>query len=169
MKKVAIGKIVNTCGLKGEVKVLNLSDFSNERYKNNNVINVYNDEKGINERFTICSVRRKEKFIYLKFKEITSIDQAEVYKDSLLIIDGNLLKRKNSDTYYYFELIDMKVNFNDKEIGTISEISDNGRQDLIRVSKSDGISFLVPFLDEFIEKIDLENKKIFLKNIEGLL
>lgn len=169
MEKVAVGKIVNTCGLKGEVKVLNLSDFANERYRSNNIINVYSEEKGINESFTISSVRKKDKFIYLKFNEVNSIEEAEKYKECLLIIDGGLLRRINKDTFYYFELMHMEVYFDDKVIGKIIEISDNGRQDLIRVEKKDYNSFLVPFLDEFIEKIDLENKKIFLKNLEGLL
>ena len=168
MSKVLIGKIVNTCGLKGEVKVINSSDFINERYKKNNVLNIVNDSKNINENFTISSFRMKDKFIYLKFKEIDSIEKAETYKESLLLIDSEVLKKIDNDTFYHYELLDMEVYYKDELIGKISEISDNGPQDLIRVEKNKK-SFLVPFLDEFIENIDIENKRIILKNIEGLL
>ena len=64
MSKVLVGKIVNTCGLKGEVKVINSSDFTNERYKKGNVLNIINESKGIDEMFTISSFRQKDKFIY---------------------------------------------------------------------------------------------------------
>jgi len=168
VSKVLIGKIVNTCGLKGEVKVINSSDFINERYKKNNVLNIVNDSKNINENFTISSFRMKDKFIYLKFKEIDSIEKAETYKESLLLIDSEVLKKIDNDTFYHYELLDMEVYYKDELIGKISEISDNGPQDLIRVEKNKK-SFLVPFLDEFIENIDIENKRIILKNIEGLL
>lgn len=168
MNKVLIGKIVNTCGLKGEVKVINSSDFINERYKKNNVLNVVNESKNIDESFTISSFRMKDKFIYLKFKEIDSIEKAEVYKESLLMIDTDNLNKIDDDTFYHYELLNMEVYYKDALIGVVSEISDNGVQDLLRIEKNKK-GFLVPFLDEFIESIDVENKKIVLKNIEGLI
>lgn len=168
MSKVQIGKIVNTCGLKGEVKVINSSDFIKERYKKGNVLNVVNEEKCINELFTIAAFREKEKFIYLKFKEINTIEEAEKYKECLILIDSESLNQIDEDTFYHYQLLDMEAYFNNRLIGKISEISSNGRQDLLRIS-SDNKSFLVPFLDDFIEEISLEKKKIILKNIEGLL
>jgi len=168
VSKVQIGKIVNTCGLKGEVKVINSSDFIKERYKKGNVLNVVNEEKCINELFTIAAFREKEKFIYLKFKEINTIEEAEKYKECLILIDSESLNQIDEDTFYHYQLLDMEAYFNNRLIGKISEISSNGRQDLLRIS-SDNKSFLVPFLDDFIEEISLEKKKIILKNIEGLL
>lgn len=168
MSKVAVGKIVNTCGLKGEVKVINYSDFVKERYKKGNVFEVISEDNKINEKLTVSAVRSNNKFIYVKFKEIESIEKAQLYKESMLYINSEDLKKIDEDTFYYCELLDMEVYFNNKVIGVISEVSDNGVQDLIRVKKGDK-SFLVPFLDDFIESIDVENKKIVLKNIEGIL
>ena len=168
MSKVAVGKIVNTCGLKGEVKVINYSDFVKERYKKGNVFEVVSEDNKINEKLTINAVRSNNKFIYVKFKEIESIEKAQLYKESMLYINSEDLKRINDDTFYHCELLDMEVYYNNKVIGVISEVSDNGVQDLIRVKEGDK-SFLVPFLDDFIESIDVENKKIVLKNIEGIL
>lgn len=168
MEKVAIGKIVNTCGLKGEVKVINYSDFVKERYKKGNVVRVVNDNSKIDEELTVSSVRSSDKFLYVKFKEIETIEKAETYKESMLYVDVNELSATDEDTFYHYELLDMEVYFNDDLIGKISEISDNGRQDLIRIDNK-GKSFLVPFIDDFIENIDVKGKKIVLKNIEGLL
>lgn len=168
MEKVAIGKIVNTCGLKGEVKVINYSDFVKERYKKGNIVKVINDNNKIDEELTVSSVRSSDKFLYVKFKEIESIEKAETYKESILYVDVNELSETDENTFYHYELLNMEVYFNDSLIGKISEISDNGRQDLIRVEDKNK-SFLVPFIDDFIDSIDVSSKKIILKNIEGLL
>ena len=84
------------------------------------------------------------------------------------MIDSEELKHIDKDTFYHYELLNMNVYYKDQLIGVVSEISDNGRQDLLRIEKNNK-SFLVPFLDEFIESIDVENKRIILKNIEGLV
>ena len=117
---------------------------------------------------TISSFRENNKFIYLKFKEINSIEEAEVLKECYLLIDVDELKPASEDTFYYYQLLDMIVYYNDRKIGNIDEITDNGVQDLLRI-KGENINFLIPFVDDFVEKIDIKNKAIFLKNLEGLL
>ena len=168
MNEVKVGRIVNTCGLRGEVKVINSSSFVEERYKKNSVLMVMNDDKSICEKVTVSSFRRNDKFIYLKFKEINSIEEAEKLKECNLVINGDALEKIDDDTFYYYELLNMKVYYQEKEIGTIVEVNDNGAQDLIRV-RGEKSNFLVPFLDEFIESIDTNKKEIYLKNLEGLL
>ena len=168
MNKVIVGKIVNTCGLKGEVKVINSSDFISERYKKNNVLMVVNEEKGVNKEVTVASFRENDKFIYLKFKEVNSIEEAELLKECFLMVNGDELKKINEDTFYYYELLNMEVYYNGDKIGIISEVNDNGAQDLIRI-KGENVNVLVPFVDEFIESVDSANKKICLRNLEGLL
>jgi len=168
VEKVAIGKIVNTCGLKGEVKVINYSDFVKERYKKGNIVRAISGDNMIDEDLTVSSFRSKDKFLYVKFKEIESIEKAQTYKECTLYVDINSLEKNDEDTFYHYELLNMEVYFNDSLIGKISEISDNGRQDLIRVEDKNK-SFLVPFIDDFIDSIDTKGKKIILKNIEGLL
>ena len=89
-------------------------------------------------------------------------------KESYLVIDADKLEKIDDDTFYYYELLDMEVYYNGKLVGVISEVSDNGPQDLIRVKGND-INVLVPFVDDFIDSVDVKNKKICLKNLEGLL
>lgn len=167
MSKVEIGRIVNTCGLKGEVKVISSSDFIKDRFKKGNIINIYNKDKNIDVNYKVASYRTNDKFLFVKFSEVNTIEEAEKLKESKLLIDSESLPKLDKDSFYYYELLDMEVYYNGSKIGVISEISDNTRQDLIRVKGEN--EFLVPFIDEFIENIDTENKKITLKNIEGLL
>ena len=137
MEKVLVGKIVNTCGLKGEVKVINCSDFIEERYKKGNVLNIVNTSKNIDESVTISSFRKNDKFVYLKFKEIDSIDKAQIYKESELLISANNLKKIDDDTFYHYELLNMDVYYNNECIGSVSEISNNGHHDLLRIEKKE--------------------------------
>ena len=104
MSKVAVGKIVNTCGLKGELKIINYSDFVKERYKKGNVFEVISEDNKINEKLTVSAVRSNNKFIYVKFKEIESIEKAQLYKESMLYINSEDLKRIDDNTFYYCEL-----------------------------------------------------------------
>jgi len=168
MDKVIVGKIVNTCGLKGEVKVINSSNFKKNKYKKNSVLLVVNEENNINLSLTVTSFRENDKFVYLKFKEINSIEEAEALKESYLMINGEGLQSISEDDFYHYELLNMEVYYNNELIGSISEISDNGAQDLLRVKGKD-INVLIPFVNEFVDSVDVENKKIVLKNLEGLL
>ena len=129
---------------------------------------VVNEEKGVNKEVTVSSFRENDKFIYLKFKEVSSIEEAELLKECFLMINGDELKKINEDTFYYYELLNMEVYYGGNKIGVISEVNDNGAQDLIRI-KGENVNVLVPFVDEFIESIDSANKKICLRNLEGLL
>lgn len=168
MSRVMVGRIVNTCGLKGEVKVINSSDFIEKRYKKNNVLIVSSEDKGIEKELTISSCRQNDKFIYLKFKEVNSIEEAEILKECYLLIDTNNIEKTDEDTFYYYELLNMDVYFDGRKIGNVSEIDDNGAQDLIRI-KGASINVLVPFVNEFVDKVDVVNKVLYLKNMEGLL
>lgn len=168
MSNVIVGKIINTCGLKGELKVSNYSDFVKERYKKGNVVSVINDDETINEELTVASFRCNDKFLYVRFEGIDTIEKAEKYKGSSIYVDTSVLKKIDDDTFYYYELLNMEVYFDNKLIGKISEVNDYGAQDIIRVDTNKE-SILVPFINDFIESVDVSNKKIVLKNIEGLL
>lgn len=165
---VVVGKIVNTRGLKGQVKVINYSDFMSLRYKKNSKIEVYNEITKEYKELTISSFSYDHKFVYLTFKDHNFIEDVEIYKNSLLVKKIKDLEKLDEDTFYYYELLNKKAFYNNKEVGVVSNVIPNAGQTLLRISKDDK-SFLVIFIDEFIKEVDLENNKIILQNIEGLL
>ena len=71
MQLVKVGKIVNTCGLKGELKVMSTSDFIDDRLKKGNVLSAINNEKQINEELTVSSYRKNNNFIYYRSSNTT--------------------------------------------------------------------------------------------------
>ena len=57
----------------------------------------------------------------------------------------------------------------DKKLGEVVAVSSNSSQDLLNIKNPIGQISLVPFVSEFFPKVDIENKKIIIKPIEGLL
>lgn len=163
MDKLIIGKIINTRGLKGEIKVENKSSFTKERYKVGNTIFLSKDEL-VYDSFKINHFSINKGFVYLYLEGIDSIDEANKYRDYFIYCSSEDLKEKK-DVYHYLTLKDMSVYFNGKIIGKISDIENNTRQDLLRIDTGKK-SFLIPFMDDFIVNVDIENRNIEVKNIE---
>ena len=162
MGKLIIGKVINTRGLKGEMKVDNKSSFIKDRYKSGNVIYLSKDEEHFIEK-TIVKYSYTKGFIYLTLEGVTDIDMANEYRDYYVFCEDTALN-ESKDVYHFLTLKDMDVIFDDKVIGKVINIESNGRQDLLRIDTGSK-TFLVPFLNEFIVNVDKENKTITLTNI----
>ena len=163
MEKLVIGKIINTRGLKGEVKVENHSSFIKERYKVGNVIYLSNDETNFISK-KIVKFSFTKGFVYLYLEGIENIDKANEYRNYYIYCTSEDLKEKK-DVYHYLTLKDMVVVFNGKEIGKVVDIENNSRQDLIRIDTGKK-TFLIPFMSDFVVNIDKENKVMEVTNIE---
>ncbi|MBR3890787.1 MAG: 16S rRNA processing protein RimM [Bacilli bacterium] len=162
MGKLIIGKIINTRGLKGEMKVDNKSSFIKDRYKSGNIVYLSKDEENFIEK-TIVKYSFTKGFIYLTLEGIDDIDKANEYREYYIFCEDEKLN-ESKDVYHYLTLKDMDVIFNDTVIGKVINIESNGRQDLLRIDTGNK-TFLVPFLNEFIVNIDKEKKTITLTNI----
>ena len=162
MGKLIIGKIINTRGLKGEMKVDNKSSFIKDRYKCGNIVYLSKDEENFIEK-TIVKYSFTKGFIYLTLEGIDDIDKANEYREYYIFCEDEKLN-ESKDVYHYLTLKDMDVIFNDTVIGKVINIESNGRQDLLRIDTGNK-TFLVPFLNEFIVNIDKEKKTITLTNI----
>ena len=154
MKYINVGKLVNTHGLKGEVRIL-----SNFRHKKNVFIKgmkLYIGKK--KEEFTINTYRFHKIYDMVTFDGFNNINEVEYLKGLNVYINEDDLKLDGE--IYSGKLIDFKVISDGKEIGQITEIIDTPANEVIRV----GEKILIPYIDEFIEKIDLEKKEIYVKS-----
>lgn|SRR5690554_100668 len=158
-----IGVITTTHGIKGEVKVKDLSDF-NRFVKAEKVFIIYNDEK-IN--LEIENVKSQAKNLIVKFKEFNNINEVLNFK-GLKIYSEERAELEEGEYYfedlYYLKVYDHENNF----IGTVTEIMDLPHGEVIVVTnKEENKRHLIPFVDEFIVSVD--DEKIIIKPIEGLL
>ena len=166
MEFVVIGKIVNTFGIKGEVKVQSHTDFEQERFKTDSI--VYIGEKHI--PLTVKGYRNHKGFIMLSFKEYDNINQVLEYKDMYIYKSTDDILPLKEGEYYFKDLEDLDVFLNNKCIGKCLYVEEGKAYNFLRIKKNDDKEVLVPNLPVFIDNIRLVDKKIVLsKDAEGLL
>lgn len=159
MEYIYIGKIVNTHALKGEIRILSDFEYKDKVFIIDNNLYV-GKEKQI---YKIESHRKHKNFNMIKFYNINSINEAINLKNQNVYILKDDLKL-NDKEYLDNDIIGMKAIFKDNLIGIVSNINYYGVNKVIELGK-----ILIPFNDNFIENIDVINKKIIFKNIEGLI
>ena len=154
---IYIGKLVNTHGIKGEVKIISDIDYKKEVFKKGNHLYV-NDDK-----LTINNYRTHKNFDMVIFEEITDINEALKYKNCNVYIDKNEIKNITLNE----ELIGYDV-YSNRYIGKVSKLMKNKKYDILVIENNEK-EYLVPKIKEFVIKIDSENKKIIINEIEGLI
>ena len=160
--KFEIGKIVNTFGIKGEVKVIPYTDDINQFKK---MKNIYVNKKVME----IENVRYHKNAIILKLKGIDTMNDAENLRNSTLEIQRTK-KILPANTYYINDLIGLEV-YTDEEklLGKIKDIYNTGANDIYTVETPEKKEILLPAIKEVIKKIDIENKKIIVHILKGLI
>lgn len=156
---IHIGKLVNTHALKGEVKIISDFKYKLDVFKKGNNLYVGKDKLEIN------SYRHHKIYDMVTFKGINSIDEVLKYKGEEVYIDRN---EYTFDGILDEDIIGMEVYADNKLIGSVTEILKNKVHSILVIEKN-GNTNMVPYVDEFIKNIDLENKKIEINVIEGLI
>ena len=157
MDYVLIGKIVNTHGIKGEIRILSDFKYKSDVFKIGN--NIYIGKDKIKE--TINSYRIHKSYDMITLKGINDINDVLKYKGLDVYINRSEFK---FDGIIYEDLIGMEVYSKDKLIGTVDEVIKSSAHPIIKVGKS-----MIPFIDEFILNVDNDNKRIDINEIEGLI
>ena len=149
-----LGKIVNFFGLKGELKVLpnSVSDFENlDKF----YISGF-DEEFKTEKVTI----KDNRFVKLKIEGFDDINDIEKFKGRDIIIASKKEKQLGADEYLMADLIGCNLIYKNKVIGTLTDVENFGASDIF-VFLENNEEKRVPFVGDFIDKIDIKNKKIF--------
>lgn len=167
-KMFNVGKIVNTHGIRGELKVHRISDFE-ERFEVGESLFLVMENKDPIE-MEIASHRTHKGFDLITFKGFENINDVEHFKGSYLKIEENQLTDLEEDEYYYHEIVGCEVITVDNEtLGIIKEILSPGANDVWVVQREKGKDLLIPFIHDVVQEIDIESKKVVIEPIEGLL
>lgn len=163
MEKIKIGQIVNAVALRGEVKVYNYSDYK-ERYEELDYI--YVEEK----KTKIEKVRYMNQMVILKLEGANDRNAAEALKGKSVFIGEGQLRVLPEDTYYVKDLIGLEIrDQEDNKIGKLKDVIQNSAQDLYEIELESKNTTLIPAVEEFILDINVEEKFIRVKLIEGML
>jgi 16S rRNA processing protein RimM len=164
---IQIGQIINTHGIKGEVKVMPFTDDPGRfealdwlYIKKNNNLNKY----------FITSIKYQKDKLIIRFKNVDSMSDAENLKNCMLFIDRDKAIKLPEDTYFIVDLIGLTV-ITDKGIilGTVDDIIATGSNDVYIVKDKEGREVLIPAIKDVVKNIDLNTKFITIIPLEGLM
>ncbi len=155
---LAVGQIINTHGVKGEVKVYPLTDDIRRFRK---LKEVYIDGSII--KVLWCKLQSDK--VILKLESIESIEQAQKYKNKYIEVKREDAVKLSEGEYFIADLIGCKVfDENNAELGEVYDVIQTPSNDVYWVKGTTEV--LVPALKNIVSVIDVENKKIIIKPLE---
>lgn len=166
MDLLEVGKIVNTHGLRGEVKIVPWTD-SPDVFEDLKYVIVKSREGDIT--LNIKGIKYQKNNIIVKFSELNTIEEAEGLKNSVVYAHRNMLGELPEGVYYIADLIGLEVfDENGQSVGIISDVFSTGANDVYEVKRTGQKNLLLPVIDEVILKVDIPNKKVIVHIMEGL-
>lgn len=164
---IKIGKIVNTKGLKGEVKVLSSSDFKDSRFKKG--AKIYLKQKNQQQELEIEKWSVYKNFDIIKFIGYNNINEVEKLKNQNIYAEELTDEVLEEGEYFFNELINYQVEIDNQIIGQVIDVYDQINRTYIAIKKNNGIVKKIPFIEAFISEVNKKNKTIIITPIEGLL
>jgi len=166
--RVEAGIIINIFGVKGEVKVMPLTD-SPEQFSDLKKVFLGKPGEEASE-YEIRKARPHKKWVILRLKGIDSRDQAAKLRDMNIYVEKGDLGRLAEDTYYESDLHGMEVYNPDNEfLGVISDILKTPANDIYQIRAEGGREFLVPAIKDVVKEVDIATNRMVIDPIHGLI
>lgn len=150
-----IGQIVNTQGLKGEVRVYPYTDDIN-RFDE---LEYFYIDKNLNNKYEVERVRYKGNMVIMKIKDIDSIELAEKLKTKNMYIGREQGRELDEGEFFVSDLIGLDVFTVDGEkVGVLKDVLQHAINDVYVVSSGEK-EYLIPSIEKFVPTIDLDQNK----------
>ena len=169
MEYLSLGTIIDSHGLDGTLKVFSSTNYAEERYQEGNHVFLYDPKTQERKEYTVVDYRPNGRTDLVTLKEITTPEDAKKFKgfEIQIIKDRNDLEE---GYYFYSDLRGCTIIDKDgKEYGIVKEVEEFPAQITLRVKRNNGKDFFVPFIKQFILNVDIDNKKITVDIVEGML
>lgn len=155
MENIFVGKITNTHGIKGELKVKSEFKYKDEIFVKNFEINIDG------QHFVIESSRNHQEYKLILLEGYNNINDVLCFKGKEIYVPRD----KISSSYILNEdIIGFNVIVGKKNIGKLDEVIKSNAHEILVVGR-----IMIPYVDAYVSKIDLEKKQIYVNDIEGLL
>ena len=166
-KLLQVGVITSTHGIRGEVKVFPTTDDPKRFKKLKQVILDTGKEK---RDLEVESVKFFKQFVILKFKGIDNINEVERYKRCPLLVTRVHAVPLQEDEYFIADMIGMQVVTEDGAVfGTLKDVIETGANDVYIIESSEHGEVLVPAIKECILDINIEEQKMQIHLMDGLV
>lgn len=154
---IYVGYITSFFGLNGEVKIACESNHKDKIFMPNNTLIIDNQE------YNIKSYRNHKNSELVSFENLDSINKCEHLLKKEVFIKRKDINLKENE-YLYIELLGCSIINDGKVIGKVDELLYNKKNMFIKWDEK-----IVPIIDNYIDRIDIMNKTIYLKNAQELL
>ncbi len=164
---LVVGQLVNTHGVKGELKSTALTDDP-QRFKK--LKWVYIDKNGSLEKYEITGVKFFKQFVIIKFEGVDSIEEAEKLKGFCLKIDRENAVKLPKDSFFITDLLGLSV-YDEKGtlLGKLKDVIQTGSNDVYVVRDEAGTEILIPALKSVVKEVLLDAGRISVILPKGLL
>ncbi|MFV8260788.1 ribosome maturation factor RimM [Aerococcus viridans] len=167
-----VGKIVNTQALRGEVRVMATTDFPEERFKIGATLAIFNGDKLV-ETVEVDSHRLHKNFNLLHFKGKDNINDVEKFKGFDLKVAGTEREADELDEneFYYDDIIGLEVYTTDETyLGKVREITSLPSNDVWAIQRPNkGKDILIPYIEDIVLEIDLDDNRVVIDPMDGLI
>lgn len=162
-KYIEIGQIVNTHGLKGEIKVKPWTDFP-EVFENFDCVFTKDRTK-----YNIEKTKYQKGCVLLKLNEVDSIEDAEKMRNTVLYVKRELFDSLPENTYLVADIIGLKVKSIECEYGTVTDVITTGSNDVYVVNSEEYSQILIPAIKDVIKEININKGYILVDMPKGLI
>lgn len=166
-----VGKLVNTHGIRGEVKVLSFTDFPDVRFKKGAKLLLFLEGKYNGLPLIVESSRQVKGVYLLRFVDHPNINDVEKYKGADLKVPITEQIPLEDDEYYVRDVIGCEVYTDTEEyLGSVKEVLSPGANDVWVVKQPNSKKeILLPVIQDVILSVDIKNKRIDVHLMEGLI
>lgn len=167
IQELQVGVIIQTHGIKGEVKVFPTTDDA-ARFKKLKEVILDTGKDRLN--MEIQSVKFFKQYVIIKFQGYDSINDIEKYKNGKLLVTREKAVKLTKDEYFIADLIGLKVVTEEGEdFGILKDVLTTGANDVYIITRPDQSEVLLPAIKECIRNIDMEQGSMTVHIMDGLL
>jgi 16S rRNA processing protein RimM len=166
--QLVIGRIGRAHGIQGQVGVEVRTDDPDGRFAVGNVIATDPPERG---PLTVAGSHWHSGRLLVRFAGTDDRTAAEALRGTVLVVDVDKADRATEpDEYYDHHLIGLRALTPDGvEVGTVADVLHLPAQDVLAISRLDGVEVLVPFVAELVPVVDLDVGTLIVEPLPGLL
>ena len=162
-KLIDVGQIVNTHGLKGEVKV-NIRTDSPEVFE---LFDSVYTQSGT--EYEVMGVRYQKGCVLLKLKGIDNVDDAERMRGTVLYAERDIFSSLPEDTYLVADIVGLKVKEKETVYGTVEDVLTTGSNDVYAVKDENGKMIYIPAIKSVVSEINIKAGYIEIIMPKGLI
>ncbi len=166
-KYLEIGQIVNTFGIKGMIKI---KPFTDDIKRFDKLKTVYIENKTARKEYEVEEVKYHKDMVLMKLKGINTPEEANLLRQSYLLVDREKEEPLEEGVYYIVDLIGLEVYTDEGQLlGEVEDIFNTGSNDVYVVKNELGKQILLPGIPDVLKDVNLDKKRITVHLIPGLM